>query len=50
MEFNLKLSADYVNVILRQLDVGQHNLVRPVIDSLLEQIRQQQPTQEASPQ
>lgn len=43
MDFTIKLSPDHVNVILRQLDVGQHNIVRPVIDAVLDQVRQQQP-------
>ncbi len=47
MEFTIKLSADSVNVILRQLDTGPHNLVRQVIDAILEQIKQQQVIQAA---
>lgn len=50
MEFKFTLSSDEINVVLRQLDQGPHNMVRKVIDALLAQIKEQQnpPAQEES--
>lgn len=42
MEFKLTFSPEQIQVVLRQLDVGQHNIVRPIIDAVLEQVKAQQ--------
>ncbi len=42
MDFNLKLTGDQINVILRLLDQGPHNQVRGVIDDIIGQVQRQE--------
>ena len=41
-QFSLALSMEQINAVLRQLDAGPHNLVRPLIDSIIQQVNAQQ--------
>jgi hypothetical protein len=49
-QFAISLSFEQINAILRQLDSGPHNVVRPLIDSIISQVQaQQQARQKAAP-
>ena len=37
----VQLTAEQWNVVLGHLDVGQHRVVRPIIDALIQQLREQ---------
>jgi hypothetical protein len=38
----VQLTAEQWDAVLRHLDAGQHRIVRPIIDSLMAQLQQQQ--------
>ena len=42
MDFNIKLSAKHTQIVVDQLDLGIHKDVRPVIDILIAQVREQE--------
>lgn len=44
MDFNIKLSEEQLNVVLRHLDAGPHREVRPLIDAIIGQAQQQAAT------
>ncbi len=40
-QMRAQLTAEQWEAVLRHLDAGQHRIVRPIIDSLMQQLRQQ---------
>jgi hypothetical protein len=42
MEFNIKLKADELNLVLEHLGAGQLNRVRPTFDNILGQAQRQE--------
>jgi|GEM_PF-1921412 hypothetical protein len=48
-QFSISLNLEQINAMLRQLDAGPHNVVRPLIDSVIGQVQaQQQARQQAA--
>lgn len=41
MDFNISLTEEQLNVVLRHLDAGPHREVRPLIDTIIAQAQQQ---------
>ena len=41
-QFSLAMNMEQINALLRQLDAGPHNVVRPLIDSIIQQVNAQQ--------
>jgi hypothetical protein len=37
----VQLTAEQWNAVMQHLDMGQHRVVRPIIDSLVQQLQQQ---------
>jgi hypothetical protein len=38
---HFQLTAEQCDIVLRHLNTGQHGVVRPIIDSLMQQLRTQ---------
>lgn len=47
MNFSLSLTSDQINTVLRLLDQGPHAQVRQIIDTILQQVGEQQRLQTA---
>lgn len=45
--FSISLNLDQINAVLRQLDAGPHSVVRPLIDSIIQQVNAQQQARQA---
>jgi hypothetical protein len=45
----VQLTAEQWNVVMQHMDMGQHRVVRPIIDALMQQLQQQSQPRFAPP-